>query len=279
MKQTPARTRFKQHFGHANHYLVTSLVALNHLEASTIAVAPAELHTSWSPQNKSSSIYRTRLFIQQSALASAVDSIDMYISLLYRKPNYIRDSSLSSALDGAKRSVMRKVLAVAEHYSICPVTVALVDVLITWRNNLVHELAENLLRDSTREVLEKSSKEIAETYRGLVPDQLSRKAEKGETLTFKETASLISATHHFVEYVDAVVIHRLNFSDLCCDIVTDALADESQKNGFKNKFFALPIEKRMRFVRNWLMNNHGISDLADSDLEASLRIPPNKNVG
>ncbi|MEN6629559.1 MAG: hypothetical protein ABFC42_07940 [Sulfuricella sp.] len=174
---------------------------------------------------------------------------------------------------------MRKVLAVAEHYSICPITLALVDVLITWRNNLVHELAENSLRDSTREILEKNAKEIAETYRGLIPDQLPRKAEKGDALTFKETASLISATHHFVEYVDAAIIHRLNFSDLCCDIVRDALADESQKNGFKNKFFALPIEKRLRFVRNWLMNHHGISDLADDELEASLRIAPNKNIG
>lgn len=143
----------------------------------------------------------------------------------------------------------------------------------------MHELAENSLCNSTRKILKNNAKAIAEAYRGLDPDQLPRKAEKGEALTFKETASLISATHHFVELVDAAVIHRLNFSELCCDIVGDALADESLKDGFKNKFFALPTEKRLRFVRNWLMNHHGINDLADDELEASLSIAPNKNVG
>ena len=181
--------------------------------------------------------------------------------------------------DYPNRSVMRKVLAIGEHYSISPIILALIDVLITWRNNLVHELAENSLLDSTKVILKTSAKEIAELYRGLAPDQLPRKAETGEALTFKETASLISASHRFVENVDAAVINRLNFSDLCCDIVRDALSDESQRHGFKKKFFALPIEKRMRFVRNWLMNRHGISDLTDGVLEASLRITPETNVG
>lgn len=276
MKQTPARTKFKRQFGYANHYLVTTLVALHQLDESDVIAAPPALRTSWSPQDKGASISRTRQFVQQSVLVSAVDALDMYISLLYRKPNYIRDASLGPILDGAKRSVMKKVHAVANHYSICPLIVALIDVLITWRNNVVHELAENSLGDAERRLLKDRAAEIAEVYRGLVPDQLPIKAEKGEVLTFKETASLINATHHFVEFVDAAVIYSINFSDLCLDIVSDALSDELQKDGFREKFFSLPLEKRARFVRNWLMNCHGIVGFDDGDLDASLRLSPNK---
>lgn len=237
MKQTPARTRFKKHFGQANHYLVTGLVALHLLEASEVVSAPPELHTSWNPKDKNSSIHRTRLFAHQAALASAVDAVDMYISLLYRKPNYIKDKDLCSALDGANRSVQKKVAAVAGHYQLKPMTVALVDILITWRNNLVHELADNTLRPETVAVLANSAKSIAENYRGLITDGLKEKAEKGDSLTFKETTSLINAAHNFVEEVDAIVIERLDLGDLCRELVADALADSSRGVDFLAKYY------------------------------------------
>lgn len=279
MKQTPARTRFKKHFGQANHYLVTGLVALHHLEASEVVSAPPELHTTWSPKDKNSSIHRTRLFAHQAALASAVDAVDMYISLLYRKPNYIKDKELCAALDGANRSVQKKVAAVAGHYHLKPVTVALVDILITWRNNLVHELADNTLRPETVTVLANSAKSIAEVYRGLITDGLKEKAEKGDSLTFKETTSLINAAHKFVEEVDAIVIERLDLGDLCRDLVADALAGSSRSADFLSKYYSLAPDARRRFVRNWLANVHGISVMEDATLELSIHIERREGAG
>lgn len=265
MKQTPARTRFKEHFGQANHYLVTSLVALNQLEASNVTEAPPELHTIWNPKDRKASIQRTRLFTLQSILGSAVDAVDMYISLLYRKPNYIRNQALASALDAANRSVQKKVLAVAAHYSVEPSALALLDVLITWRNNVVHELAENTLRAETKAVLQAHKESIAATYRGLVVDQLPAKAEKGDPLTFKETASLINAAHHFVEHVDAKVIQSLDINSLCIGVIQDEL-DSKSTNGFLAKFNSLPIEKRKRFVKNWLANTFGLVEISDETI-------------
>src|SRR3569833_2895618 len=272
MKQTPARTRFKRHFGQANHYLVTGLVALHHLEVSNVVSAPPELHKTWNPKDKTSSIQRTRLFAHQAALSSAVDAIDMYISLLYRKPNYIKDKELCSALDGANRSVQKKVAAVANHYLLTPATVALVDVLITWRNNLVHELADNTLRPETLAVLAKNATSIAEDYRGLITDGLQLKAEKGESLTFKETTSLISAAHLFVEEVDTIVIKRLDIGELCREVVGDALAGNSKSADFVAKYYSLQPDARRRYVRNWLANEHGVSGVEDAALEPSIHI-------
>ncbi|MEC9363749.1 MAG: hypothetical protein VYC42_11040 [Pseudomonadota bacterium] len=178
MKQTPARVRFKHYFGQANHYLVTGLVALHHLEASPVVSAPTELHTTWNPKDKNASIHRTRLFTHQAILGSAVDAIDMYISLLYRKPNYIRDRALCSALDNAGRSVQRKVVAVAESYALEASTVALVDILITWRNNVVHELADNTLRAETIAVLEKNADAISQNYRGLTVENCLKRRRR-----------------------------------------------------------------------------------------------------
>lgn len=269
MKQTPARTRFKQHFGQANHFLVTNLVALRNLEASDVISAPPELHTTWNPQNKRNSINRTWAFTLQTALASAVDSIDMYLSLLYRWPNYIRDASLCSALDGTERSVSRKVVAVSRHYSIDPLTVAMVDVLITWRNNIIHELAENTLRVETISTLAERSSDIALKYRGLVVDQLPVKVSKGEDLSFKEAASLINAAHEFVRCVDEAVIANLDLESLCFDVVGKSLSEDAS---FSQKYYMLPEEKRRRFVLNWLSNSYGISNFPVAIVERSLHI-------
>lgn len=269
MKQTPARARFKNHFGQANHFLVTNLVALRHLESSDVICAPPELHTTWSPQSKQNSINRTWAFTLQTALTSAVDSIDMYISLLYRWPNYIRNQSLCSELDGAKNSVHRKVMAVSKHYGLSSVTTAMIDVLITWRNNVVHELAENDLRPETIQTLRDMAVDISNSYRGLNPHDLPTKAKKGDELTFKEAASLINAAHKFVEYVDQAVISKLDLESVCHDIIIKSLKEDP---AFLNKYYALPIEKRRRFLGNFLTNRHGLPNIPDQSIEKSLKI-------
>jgi hypothetical protein len=208
MQQTPARSKFKERFGQANHFLITNLVALHHLDESSVISAPTELRTSWNPKDRKASIRRTREFTLEAFLGSAVDGIDMYLTLLYRKPNYIQDRALESVMDGTNHSVARKVSAFASHYDIEAIPLALVDVLITWRNNVIHALAENELQESTEKTLRNLGKEIAEGYRGLDPAALPSKAIRGEALTFKETASLIRATHNFVELVDKAVLAR-----------------------------------------------------------------------
>lgn len=267
MNNTPARAQFKKHLGQANHFMITSLVGLHHLEASDVVEAPAELHTSWNPHDKTASTARSRIFVLQSSLGWAVDSLDMYISLLNRKPDYIRDPALKSEIDGAGRSVYKKIFAVGNHYKISGDILALVDVLITWRNNVFHQLGDNTLRQSSIDFLLSHEEEIQSKYRGLSPAQLPEKAASGDILTFKETASLISAAQHFVQEVDEVIIAKLDLRIFCQELVEEQINGPDRSVGFISKYFSLNPSDRSRFVCNWLQNNYGITGISSDILD------------
>lgn len=273
MKTTPARVRFKEHFGQANHFLVTSIVALHALEKSGMSAAPPELSTTWNPQSKQASIERTRIFILHAALNSAVDAIDMYISLLYRKPNYLSDAVICSALDGAGRSVGAKIAVMKKHYSPPAAETALVEILVTWRNNTIHELADNKVELATRNALAKNEAYIAQNFCGLTVGNLAGKAEAGDSLSFKETTSLINAAHKFVQHIDQEVIARLDLQKICRDLVAEVvLSDDPECRTFSQKYFALPETGRARCVANWLATNYGIANVPADQLEDSLHI-------
>jgi hypothetical protein len=279
MKKTLARIQFKKHFGQANHHLITSLVALHTLEGSSVAQAPKELHTAWSPKDKKASVIRSRIFVLQSFLGWAVDSIDMYLGLLNRKPNYLQNEALSSKLDGAGRSVLKKVNIYSEHYNINEITQALVDVLITWRNNVFHELADNKLGSDSRKTLSSKTAEIAETYRGLEVSKLAEKAEKGASLTFKETASLINAVHHFVQELDEKILKAFDSKKFCKEAVQDALDSRDQTTGFAAKYLGLTAEQRFRFLRNWFMNEFGFEEPDEALLNECTQVVRSKGAG
>ena len=268
MKNTPARAQVKKHLGQANHFMITSLVGLHHLEASDVVEAPAELHTSWNPHNKTASTARSRIFVLQSSLGWAVDSLDMYISLLNRKPDYIRNPALKSEIDGAGRSVYKKVFAVGYHYKISGDILALVDVLITWRNNVFHQLGDNILRQSSIDFLLSNEAEIQRKYRGLSPALLPKKAASGDILTFKETASLISAAQHFSQEVDEAIIADLDLRTFCEDLIEEQINGPDRSVSFTSKYFSITPSDRSRFVSNWLQNNYGISGVSSDILAA-----------
>ncbi len=272
MTKTQPRIQFKKHLGQANHFLITSLVALHALGENSVVEAPEELRTAWNPKDKSASISRSRNFVLQSFLGWAVDSVDMYLSLLNRKPNYLQNSSLSSRLDGAGRSVLKKVRIYSEHYKVQPLTQALIDVLITWRNNVFHELADNELSAESRKGLAAHATDIAAGYRGLDVTGLAEKSKEGAALTFKETASLINAAHNFVQEVDAAVLAAFDAKAFCIEAVQDALNDKKQEKGFAAKYLCLSTEKRVRFLHNWFMNSHGFSELSKDAIESCLNL-------
>lgn len=267
LSTTPARARFKNHLGQANHFLITALVALHELQSSSVNTAPAELRTSWNPKDKTASIARTRIFVTQSFLGWAVDAVDLYISLLNRKPKIVQDVNIISALDGAGRSVLKKARVVSREYSVPAPTRALVDVLITWRNNVFHELADNVVSDENRGALIEYAAVIQATYRGLVVSSLASKAEAGADLTFKEASSLINAAHNFVEAVDTAVLQRFEQRAFCLEAISDALNDK-ESSVFVAKFTKLSPEQRLRFVRNWLCNTFGFSTVSEETIEA-----------
>ena len=175
--------------------------------------------------------------------------------------------------------MLRKAQIFSEHYNVHPATRALIEVLVTWRNNVFHELADNKIRKESREALLSNSSYIAENYRGLEVSELPDKAEKGSSLTFKETASLINAVHHYVQEIDAAVLLAFDPIAFCTEAVTDAINNKEQETGFAAKYLSLPIEKRQRFLRNWFMNSYGFSEMDEKVLASCLEIQKIRDAG
>jgi hypothetical protein len=189
-----------------------------------------------------------------SFLAWAVDALDVYFSLLHRKPDYIQDDTLKNTLSACGRSVYQKAQAFASYVPGVSVEASLVEVLITWRNNVMHELADNIVASASRKVIAETAAGIATNYHGLDPTRLCEKAEDGSDLSFKETASLIKAAHNFVEQIDAHLLSRLSLPKFYDGVLRDRLSDEKVNKGFVAMIFDLDSPDWRRVVSNWLSN-------------------------
>jgi hypothetical protein len=273
MKHTLARRVFKQHLGQANHFLVTTLVALDCLDSNPGHQAPG-LHAAWSPKSVSHSVQRSRIFAMNAFLGSAVDALDVYFSLLNRKPDYLQDQEFSQAIQACKRSVYNKAAKFAEWVPESKIEAALVEALITWRNNVMHELADNVLSDKSREVLREYYKDISEGYCNLDPSNLAEKANVGADLTFKETASLISAAHHFVNKIDTFILRKLDKPDFYLKALRNTMETSPSNHGFRTRLFDLDSKRWNSFISNWAGNTLHSSPLDKEELAAIQKLVP-----
>jgi hypothetical protein len=277
MKQTLPRAIFKEHLGQANHYLITGLVGLYFLDGSSTQTAPEELRTSWNPRDKHASISRTRIFMLNSVLGWAVDSLDMYVSLLNRKPNYLQSNTLSSNMDYAGRSVLRKVIAIGDYYKIHPAILSLVDVLITWRNNIFHDLADNSIRNESLNALKQYENYIEENFCGLNANLLPDKVKCDDNLTFKETTSLIHAAQKYVEYVDTAIIDNFDLSAFCKEAISIELNNKENSN-FAVKYYGVSYERRKKFIITFFMNKYRLDDIDVHIIDACCNLKKEKDI-
>ncbi|KAA9366149.1 hypothetical protein [Ochrobactrum quorumnocens] len=210
LNESKARVHFKYMMGNANQLIITLLVGLEAVDRRLITEIPEDLHAAWSPRDREISAKRSRRLLLDMALARAVDSLDVYIRRSRRRPELIQDKELQSEIDGAGRSVARKFKAITSHYSHLPkITVAMIALMIAWRNRAVHEEADTEIHADHQAVLEGAQAEISEKYRGLDVEMMMG-GFKNSAPTFKEIASLIHATGDFIRDLEGVQFRSLN---------------------------------------------------------------------
>lgn len=273
MKHTLARKAFKRQLGQANHFLVTTLVALDCLDNKPEHQAVG-LHAAWSPKSVPQSIQRSRVFILHSFLGTAVDALDVYFSLLNRKPDFLQDPSFYQTLQACKRSVHKKATAFSEWVPALEIESALVEVLITWRNNVMHELADNTISSTSKSILEEHSQKIGILYCNLDPSKLVSKAESGADLTFKEAASLIGATQKYVEKTDLHILEKLDRPLFYLEILRETLQQNAKNQGFRTRLFDTKADRWSSFISNWAGVTLHAPPLEDSELDAIRKLIP-----
>lgn len=144
LNTSPARRKFKDLLGNANHLLITLLVGLSAVERKIITTPPPELHAAWNPNDVVASARRSRVFVLETTLVRSVDALDAYMSWLRRKPALIQDGETRNAIDDAGQSVLKKYFAFRNNVpAMDPLTSALIEIMIAWRNRSVHYLADN----------------------------------------------------------------------------------------------------------------------------------------
>lgn len=274
MEKTLARRDFKKLMGQTNHYIITARVGLWAIENNPDDFSePEDMHAAWNPKNKESSARRTEAFILKSSLAWTVTCLDSYFSQLNRKPKYIQDAQLIQQLDANGRSVYRKFIIFNDHYQeINPSYIALVDLLITWRNAVIHRNSGNRLLSNTIDTLQKNSSWIEEQFCGLKIDGpggnkggLADRSVAGDPLTFKETASLIAATQYYVQDLDRLILRDVDTVSLARESFLDAISNKENER-LRRKFKGLD-KGQPRFLRNWLAENVALTELTDTEIE------------
>ena len=194
--------------GQANHFLITIMIGLDAVEDG--AEKRESFKTTWNPQNRTNSVVRSKKYAIKSALAWTVDNLDMYLRLCNREPRlYHEEESLKIAK--TKHSVYNKFdCVIRNHPELAVSKFAYVDLLICWRNNSVHFDAENKLMPESINYFRNIPEDdvVTNTYH-LDVDQMWERFNRRECPTFKEAATLISMTIHFVEELDSILLRDI----------------------------------------------------------------------
>lgn len=191
--------------GQANHFLITIMVGLDAVKNG--AKKEDSFHTTWQPKDTPTSAERSRQYAIKSSLAWAVDNLDMYLRLCNRNPKLYQEIE-SQEIAETKHSVYNKFKCVAKnHPQIATNKKAFVDLLICWRNNLMHFDAENdLLWESEKYFKNIPDDDAIVNNYHLDSSSMLCRFRNGDPPTFKEVTTLISTTIHFVEELDKILL-------------------------------------------------------------------------
>lgn len=243
---------FKNEIGQANHFLITILVGLDGVHDNKINIKE-EFSTSWNPKNRIDSANRSREFAKKSALTWVVDNFDMYLRMCNEEPKLITKASIQSEFDGNGRSVYNNFNTIINYLEITGVDKALVDLLICWRNRLVHYKANNDISDDSKKILSDSKEMIVKNYNGLDIIRLLNNFDSGNVPTFKEIASMIRATINLVYKIESKLIENIDYK-YYIDKVLYKYVKQNQKKMLNNIFSKCESEKK-RIVINILKNS------------------------
>lgn len=213
LNKSHGRKNFKASLGNANHLIITSLVGLKAIEDGLIDGIPSEMRMAWSPKSPEISARRARRLVLDMALIRSVDAIDVYLRDAMRLPALIQDDQIRRQIDQAGRSIFKKLVALeATIQGLNPLLCAMIAVLVSWRNGSAHIEADDILSVQHREVITNNSTKIASRFSGLDTGVLLNNYDLENPPAFKEIASLINASHHFIQDLEHHLFARLDQS-------------------------------------------------------------------
>lgn len=258
---------FKIGIGQANHFLITILIGLDAVEDG--AEKRESFNTTWNPKNRIYSVSRSKKYAIKSALAWTVDNLDMYLRLCNREPRLYQDEE-SLEIAKTKHSVYNKFYCVIRnHPELAASKFAYVDLLICWRNNSIHFDAENkLMTESINYFRNIPGDDVVINTYHLDVNQMLERFSRGKCPTFKEAATLISMTIHFVEELDSILLRDIDQYRFLETSLFKMLNSEKETNVFN--FRNTTPEKRKKKLKQFFVSVGISEDFYNEDGERFL---------
>lgn len=257
--KSTALKKFKKEVGQANHFLITILIGLDGVKSGNVTKNDL-FDAAWNPKSVDASVERSRIYAIKSGLTWIVDCFDMYLRLCNRKPRLL-SSELSSKFDRTGHSVYQKYKLVISEYELPKLEVAVVDLLICWRNKMVHFDADNDILESNRNYFlnEMKNEDIVKKYH-LDIDQMIEGFNSGRSPRFKEITFMTGRVIAFVECLDKKLIANLDELSFLKSTLSYKLShDQASLNGI----FVMTGNKRRKKLIQFL-KNCGFTDIDDN---------------
>lgn len=257
-----ALKKFKKEIGQANHFLITILIGLDGIKSGTV-VKNVEFDAAWNPKDVIASANRSRIYTIKASLAWVVDCLDMYLRLCNRKPRLLNEE-LSNKFNGTGHSVYEKYKLISNEYEVSDIDKAVVDLLICWRNRMIHFDADNDILKESRNVLTTSMNKdetIKKTHLDI--NQMLCSFDKRECPKFKEMAFMIKRTISFVESIDKMLLDRLDVLTVLDDMICGELKNNSQV--FEGIFLTTNDKRKQKIIQ--FIKNCGFVELENNNEE------------
>lgn len=257
-----ALKKFKNEIGQANHFLITILIGLDGVKSEKV-VKNVEFDAAWNPKDVVASANRSRVYTIKASLAWVVDCLDMYLRLCNRKPRLLSEE-LCDKFNATHHSVYQKYKLISDEYTISDIDKATVDLLICWRNRMIHFDADNDILEKSRDVLTTIKDEdeiINKTHMDI--EQLLDSFDKKECPKFKEMAFMIKRTILFVESIDKILLDRLDVLSFLDDMLCSELKNNPQS--FEGIFLTVGDKRKQKIIQ--FIKNCGFTKLENNSEE------------
>lgn len=256
---------FKNEVGQLNHFLITIEVGLKNIDDST--AIPADFQTSWNPRDYTKSVQRSEIWARKSALTYTCSAIEGYFENIFGTPRLIQDTVLlekytnRTGRPGIFPTISWKFKNVNSTYGITTYEKDLVQLMILWRNGLVHNLNNFCLHPDFSDLearLQAHSSDFFSDHCHLDINALIDHFKQKKIPTFKDTTSMIKASINYLYELDKELIQSLDkdvyINDCICNYIQSMSATK------KKEYFKYGADRKISFLNSVICQHYAFEN-------------------
>jgi len=273
---------FKNEVGQLNHFLITIEVGLKNIDNNT--TIPTDFKTSWNPRDYKKSVERSEIWARKSALTYICSAIEGYFENLFSTPILIQNTALLNAYtkiarSGISPSISWKFKNVNSTYGVTTFEKDLVQLMILWRNGLVHNLTNFCSHPEFPDLearLRAHRSDFFTYHCHLDIDTLVDRVKQKKIPTFKQTTSMIKASINYLYELDKELIQSLDKDIYINDCICNYM--QSIPKSKKKEYFKYGVDRKVSFLYSVLCQHYAFDNNNTSlQLKAKLTELANKD--